>query len=52
MVVGVSEQFKITLLLEGVGYRGAVQGTKLVLNLGYSHQIELEVPKTISVEGY
>jgi large subunit ribosomal protein L6 len=50
MVVGVSEQFKITLLLQGVGYRGAVQGTKIVLNLGYSHQVELEIPKTISVK--
>lgn len=50
MVVGVSEQFKITLLLQGVGYRGVVQGTKIVLNLGYSHQVELEIPKTISVK--
>ena len=50
MIVGVSEQFKITLLLNGVGYRAAVQGKKIVLNLGYSHQVELEIPETISIE--
>ena len=50
MVVGVSEKFRITLLLQGVGYRGVVQGTKLVLNLGYSHQVELEIPKSISMK--
>jgi large subunit ribosomal protein L6 len=50
MVVGVSEKFKITLLLQGVGYRASVQGTKLVLNLGYSHQVELEIPKNISIK--
>ena len=38
MVIGVSEQFKLTLNLQGVGYRAAVQGNDLVLNLGYSHQ--------------
>jgi len=50
MVVGVSEQFDITLILKGVGYRGAVQGNELVLNLGYSHPIKIEIPKEISVE--
>jgi large subunit ribosomal protein L6 len=50
MIVGVSEQFKITLLLTGVGYRAAVQGKKIVLNLGYSHQVELAIPETISIE--
>jgi len=50
MVVGVTEKFKIKLILQGVGYRGAVQGKKLILNLGYSHQIELEIPNDINVE--
>ena len=50
MVIGVSEQFIYTLKLTGIGYRGAVQGTKLILNLGYSHPIELEIPKEIEVE--
>lgn len=50
MVVGVSKQFDITLILKGVGYRGAVQGNELILNLGYSHPVKIEIPKEISVE--
>ena len=50
MVIGVSEQFQLTLLLKGVGYRAAVQGKKIVLNLGYSHPVNIEIPKDISVE--
>jgi large subunit ribosomal protein L6 len=50
MVIGVSEQFDLTLLLKGVGYRAAVQGKDIVLNLGYSHPVKLEIPKEISVE--
>ena len=50
MVVGVSEQFKITLNLQGVGYRAAVQGKELVLNLGYSHPVNIPVPEGVSVE--
>ena len=50
MVIGVSEQFQLTLILKGVGYRAAVQNDALVLNLGYSHPVKLEIPKTISVE--
>jgi large subunit ribosomal protein L6 len=50
MVIGVSEQFQVTLILKGVGYRAAVQNNEIVLNLGYSHPVKLEIPKTISVE--
>ena len=50
MVIGVSEQFKIVLNLNGVGYRGAVQGKLLILNLGFSHPIEIEIPDEITVE--
>nr|ULD15974.1 ribosomal protein L6 [Cylindrotheca closterium] len=50
MVVGVSEQFELTLILKGVGYRAAVQGKKIVLNLGYSHPVNIEIPEVISVE--
>ena len=50
MVIGVSEQFQLTLILKGVGYRAAVQGKEIVLNLGYSHPVILEIPKTVSVE--
>ena len=40
MVKGVSEGFKKTLVISGVGYKASVQGNKLVLNLGYSHPCE------------
>jgi large subunit ribosomal protein L6 len=50
MVIGVSEQFQIDLILKGVGYRAVVQGKLLVLNLGYSHQVEMEIPEGITVE--
>jgi large subunit ribosomal protein L6 len=50
MVVGVSEQFDLTLILKGVGYRAAVQGKEIVLNLGYSHPVNIEIPEQISVE--
>ena len=39
MVVGVTEGFSKNLEINGVGYRAQLQGTKLVLNLGYSHQV-------------
>jgi large subunit ribosomal protein L6 len=50
MIVGVSEQFKITLNLKGVGYRASVQGKYLILNLGYSHPVKIDIPTDISVE--
>ena len=50
MILGVSKQFDITLILKGVGYRGAVQSNELVLSLGYSHPVKIKIPKEISVE--
>ena len=50
MIIGVSEQFQLTLILKGVGYRAAVQGKQIVLNLGYSHPVTIDIPETISVE--
>jgi len=50
MVIGVSEQFQLNLTLNGVGYRAAVQGKSIILNLGYSHPVEMEIPEGISVE--
>ena len=50
MVTGVTEQFLVTLNLQGVGYRAAVQGKSIVLNLGFSHPVELVIPEDISVE--
>ena len=45
MVVGVSEGYTKTLEVNGVGYRAAKQGKKLVLSLGYSHPVEMEDPE-------
>ena len=42
MVVGVSEGYTKTLEVNGVGYRAAKQGNKLVLSLGYSHPVEMD----------
>ena len=47
MVVGVTEGFKKDLEIQGVGYRAAKQGKKLVLSLGYSHPVEMEDPEGI-----
>jgi large subunit ribosomal protein L6 len=50
MIIGVSEQFKITLNLKGVGYRASIQGKSLILNLGYSHPVKIDIPIDIAVE--
>ena len=50
MVVGVTEGFKKTLDVNGVGYRVAMEGGKLVMNLGYSHQVIMEAPQGITIE--
>jgi len=50
MVIGVSEQFTIVLILKGVGYRAAVQDKEIILNLGYSHPVKIQIPEDISVE--
>ena len=47
MVVGVTEGYEKKLEVNGVGYRAAKQGKKLVLNLGYSHPVEMEDPEGI-----
>lgn len=50
MIVGTSELFKKELEINGVGYRAAKQGNKLVMNLGYSHQVEMEEIEGITIE--
>ncbi len=47
MVVGVTNGYEKALEVNGVGYRAAKQGKKLVLNLGYSHPVEMEDPEGI-----
>ena len=53
MVTGVSAGYEKALEVNGVGYRAAKQGKKLVLNLGYSHPVEMEDPEGLEsvVEG-
>lgn len=50
MVTGVTSGFVKILEINGVGYKAAMSGKKLVLNLGYSHPIELEVPAGIEAK--
>ena len=47
MIHGVTEGYEKVLEVNGVGYRAAKQGKKLVLNLGYSHPVEMEDPEGI-----
>ncbi len=49
MVDGVSEGFSKKLEIQGVGYRASNQGTKLILNVGYSKPVEIEPPAGISI---
>ena len=49
MVEGVTKGFSKQLEIQGVGYRAALQGTKLVLSLGYSHPVEFQPPKGITI---
>ena len=49
MVQGVNQEFEKGLIVEGVGYKAAVQGDKLVMNVGYSHPIELKIPEGLNV---
>ena len=50
MVKGVNEGFEKKLILEGVGFKSQVSGNKLVLALGFSHPVEVEVPQGLTVK--
>ena len=50
MVKGVTEGFEKKLVIEGVGYRAAKDGKKLVMNLGYSHDVVMEEAPGITIE--
>lgn len=50
MVVGVTNGFSKTLLMEGVGYRAVLNGNSLTLNLGFSHPVVVDAPAEISFE--
>jgi len=50
MVVGVTDGFEKKLEVNGVGYRAQLQGKKLVMNLGYSHSVEMDPVEGITIE--
>jgi len=50
MVVGVTDGFEKILEINGVGYRGELQGKNLILNVGYSHPVEVAPPEGITFE--
>ena len=49
MVTGVKEGFKKQLEIKGVGYRAQLQGNTVVLSMGFSHPVELEIPEGVTV---
>ena len=50
MIEGVLNEYKRELEINGVGYRAQKQGNKLVMNLGYSHPVEIEEPEGITFD--
>ena len=50
MVEGVNNGFKKELIVTGVGYRAALQGKQLVMNIGYSHQVTVDPVDGITIE--
>lgn len=50
MVHGVTEGYKKGLVINGVGYKVAKQGNKIVMNIGYSHPVEFEAPAGITLD--
>ncbi len=50
MIEGVLNEYKKELQIVGVGYRAQLQGKKLVMNLGYSHPVEMDAPEGITFE--
>ena len=49
MVNGVNKPFEKKLILEGIGYKSEVKGDKIVFALGFSHPVEVNIPKTLKV---
>jgi large subunit ribosomal protein L6 len=50
IVTGVSEGFTRNLEIVGVGYRAAIQGSDLVLNLGFSHEVKYPIPEGVKID--
>lgn len=49
MIKGVSEGYSKSLLIEGVGFKGVLKGRELVLSLGYSHDINYQIPEGVEI---
>ncbi len=49
MVAGVNKPFEKKLILEGIGYKSEVKGDKIVFALGFSHPVNVEIPKGLKV---
>ncbi len=49
MATGVSEGFTKSLEINGVGYKFEIQGKKLILSIGYSHKVEMDIPEGLNV---
>jgi large subunit ribosomal protein L6 len=50
MIEGLDKGFSKELLIKGTGYKGKVVGKKVVLSLGYSHDVECEIPEAVTLE--
>jgi len=50
MVIGVTQGYKKSLEINWVGYKFEVQGNKLILSIGYSHKVEMEIPAELKAE--
>ena len=50
MILGVHQKFTQCLIVEGIGYKFQVDKNSLVLNMGYSHPIELKIPNDLSLK--
>ena len=50
MIEGCEKNYTTVLQIIGIGYRAAIAGNKLTMNLGYSHPIEMEIPSDVKVE--
>jgi len=50
MIIGVSQKFKKTLIAEGVGYKFQIDKKLLILNMGYTHPIEFNIPDDLTIQ--
>jgi len=49
MIAGVNKPFQKKLIIEGVGFKAEVKGVELILNIGFSHQVKVQIPKDLKV---